>query len=243
MNRNAQHVLKRVQGAWDNVLYGMAKMYQSCSVRPDSAFEVFRLDPTAGDDEVKLLINPVVFNVPERATRQQADLFIVITGWLSFQGPNFRDGPLKTKSFGTEIGYFRNKGGMLEHVYGAHYDIDESRPGHPVFHAQIAPQMEFGNSVTDRYRVKGTLENKMGSILGNVRTPSAQMDIFSVITQICADHLMCEKSANEVKNAFTSLRSSCNFFIGAAHRMDYLNTPPANSCYRSTHWYAATEAR
>jgi hypothetical protein len=65
------------------------------------------------------------------------------------------------------------------------------------------------------------------------------MDVFSVFTQICADHLVYAKSSQEVKDAFDALRSSCNFFYGAAHRLTYLNSLPASSCYRSTHWYEA----
>jgi hypothetical protein len=84
-------------------------------------------------------------------------------------------------------------------------------------------------------------EDHVQPLLRNVRTPSAQMDIFSVIAQICADHLIHEKSGIEVRQAFAKMRSECNFFIGAAHRMTYLNADVAPICYRSTHWYTGND--
>lgn len=239
MNRDAMRVLQRVEQAWGQVTHGMQQMYQQSSVRPASFHEIFRLDGTAPDDEVKLLVGPMVFNLPERANGSAANLFIVVEGWLSFEGPDFKATPLKTKGFGTEIGYFRRKAGRLEHIYGAHYDMDEKGTGHPVFHAQISPKHEFGARVNDQFRLNAEVINQMGIILGTVRTPSAQMDVFSVLTQICADHLIWEKSADEVRGAFKALRGAGTFLVGAAHRLDYLNTPPANTCYRSIHWYDA----
>ena len=52
--------------------------------------------------------------------------------------PNFRTPPFHTKDFGTEVAYFRVKQNRLEHIFGAHYDMDESDYRHPVFHAQLA---------------------------------------------------------------------------------------------------------
>ena len=79
----------------------------------------------------------------------------------------------------------------------------------------------------------------MGRILRNVRTPSAQMDIFAVITQVCADHLIGASSSPDVRSAFGILRNASDFFVGAAHRLAYLNTEPAIGCYRSKYWYDA----
>lgn len=239
MNRNAKRVLQRVEQAWGQVTHGMQQMYQQSQARPTSFHEIFRLDEQVPDDEVKLLVGPVVFNVPERASSAALNLFIVVAGWLSFEGPDFKTAPLKTRGFGTEIGYFRRKDGRLEHVYGAHYDMDEKGAGHPVFHAQISSQFELGARVNDEFRLNAEVTNRMGNILGTVRTPSAQMDVFSVLTQICADHLIWEKSADEVRGAFKTLRGAGSFLVGAAHRLAFLNTPPASECYRSMHWYDA----
>ena len=235
-------VLRQVQTGWDKAVHGMAQMNQSSLIRPQTAYNIFRLDKNAPDQVVKVDVGPIVFYVPERPNHRGPDLFIVVKGWLTFEGPDFRTLPLKTKDFGTEVAYFRSKASGLEHVYGAHYDMDEVRAGHPVFHAQIGAQMEFGANVQELFGLDTQVTNKMESILGTVRTPSAQMDVFSVITQICADHLMGEAAPDEVSGAFKGLRKASEFLIGAAHRLAYLNSAPAIDCYRSTHWYESPAA-
>ena len=241
--REAQRVLLRVRMAWEQAVHSMQQMYQASVVKPADLFAIFRVDPDSGDDEVKLLVGPIVFNVPERPNRAKADLYIVVEGWLTFEGPDFKGTPLRTKNFGTQVGYFRSRAGALEHVYGAHYDMDEARFGHPVFHAQIGPQLAFGGNVHDQFSVAGEILPGMGNTLKTVRTPSAQMDVFAVMTQICADHLIWKDSSVEVMGAFTGLRASCDFLIGAAHRLAYLNAAQAAHCYRSTHWYDAPAAQ
>jgi hypothetical protein len=238
MNRDAQFVMNHIQLAWSDVCAGMQKMYQSSSVRPSGVYDVFAVDSISASGQLKLSVNPVVFNVPERADRRDANLYIVVSGWLSFDSADVRTLPLKTRGFSTKIGYFRSKSGTLEHVYGAHYDIDESESGHPVFHAQISPQMEFSASIFDAFHLRADSYDYVKPILSNVRTPTAQMDIFSVFIQICADHLIFSNSNQETRDAFTALRNSCSFFSGAGQRLTYLNSKPASNCYRSTHWYA-----
>jgi hypothetical protein len=115
--------------------------------------------------------------------------------------------------------------------------MDEVKSGHPVFHVQFGSQLSFGESVKNVFRIEDDIIDCIGNILGTVRIPSAQMDVFSIITQICADHLMGENSGPEVKRAFRKIREECDFLVGAAHRMQFLNEQPAIGCYRSTHWY------
>jgi hypothetical protein len=176
-NRDGQRVLQRARTAWEHAVHNMLQMYQASVVKPTSSYEIFGIDPDAAEDEIKLLVKPIVFNVPERPNHADADLYIVVEGWLSFEGPDFKSEPLKTKNFGTKIGYFRSKAGALEHVYGAHYDMDEMHPGHPVFHAQVGPQLNFGSNVQNQFSVLGNVVPRMGNILKTVRTPSAQMDV------------------------------------------------------------------
>jgi hypothetical protein len=238
MNKQEQYIVKQLHKAWNDVRVGIGRMHQSSVVKPVDAFQIFSLEG-AGPAEVKFTIKPIVFNVPERANSRDLKLYIAIAGWLSFTGQEDPNGPVKTASFGTKVGYFRSKKGALQHVYGVHYDIDETTPGHPVLHGQISPQMEFGGDVLTLFHVDGHLEDLVNPILRNVRTPTAQMDVFSVITQICADHLIFADSGKEVREAFVGLRKACGFFVGVANRLAYLNSEPAISCYRSTHWYAA----
>lgn len=225
--------------AWGDAVYSLAQMNQATLHRPRTAYEVFELDETAPDEVVKFIVKPAVFFVPERPNRRRSDLYVVVKGWLTFAGPDFTSIPLKTKDFGTEVAYFRSKDGALQHVYGAHYDMDEGRAGHPVFHAQFGSQFASSGAIREQFQVEGEFNNLIGTTLGTVRTPSAQMDVFSVLTQIGADHLMGEASAAEVHRAFEQLKTACDFLIGAAHRMAFLNTERARSCYRSTHWYDA----
>ena len=236
MNRDAHHVFRQVQLAWDHLTVSMQKMYQGSSVRPNGAHDIFSLDESAPDDEVKFNIGPMVFNVPERVGRGHS-LFIVVKGWLSFGDGDLRAMPLKTKSFGTEVGYFRLKDGVLEHVYGVHYDLDEVLPGHPVFHAQVASRMDLGASVRELYRVEDEIADLFNPKLRNIRIPTAQMDVFSAVIQICADHLVYKEADQTVHDAFSDVRSANAFFVGAAHRMHFLNALPATGCYRAAHWY------
>jgi hypothetical protein len=238
MNRHAWRVQQRVNSAWQAVMSGMQTMYPASAVRPAQPVDAFELDVGLDDDQVGFVIRPIVFNVPEKATHQDSNLYVVMKGWLSFDGPDFVNVPLLTKSFGTEVAYFRSKLGALEHVYGAHYDLDEKAAGHPVFHAQVSPQMGMLPFVNERFgRNIDNVDNLIGKVLPNVRTPSAQMDVFAVTLQICADHLIHEGSPPTVLEAFSRMTKACGFFMGAAHRMPHLRVAPAAHCYRSTHWY------
>ena len=242
VNKDAQRVRQRVADAWQKAVFGLTQMSQASQIAPPNAYEVFRVDPAAPDDVVKLDFGPIVFHVPERPNRRGPDLFVVAQGWLTLEGPDFKAVPYRTKTFGTEVAYFRQKAGNLEHVYGAHYDMDEEKPGHPVFHAQFGSKHAFGGAVRDLFKLDEAVVDRTGVILGTVRTPSAQMDIFSVLAQICADHLMGPAPSDEVKQAFTGLRTSCDFLVGAAHRLAYLNDQHAAGCYRAAHWYEAPAA-
>jgi hypothetical protein len=116
--------------------------------------------------------------------------------------------------------------------------MDKTQYGHPVFHAQVCSQEALKTVICDQFHEPfhaGTDCTK--GLLRNVRTPTAQMDAFSVITQISADHLLTDASNNEVRNAFARLRGACDFFAGAAERLPYLSSDTAARCYRSTHWY------
>ena len=105
--------------------------------------------------------------------------------------------------------------------------------------AQMCSQEEFGATVRDFFNLPlDPGKDLAAGLLRNVRMPTAQMDVFSVITQIGADHLVSETSSLEVRAAFGKLREACDFFMGAAGRLAYLNSMGASHCYRSTHWYA-----
>jgi hypothetical protein len=230
--------MKQITSAWDNIRAGMRRLYPASNPHPLTVNEIFVPVGNAAADEIKLIVNPIIFHLPERAGRRGANLYIVVSGWLSFEKVGLRDAPLRTRGFGTQIGYFRAKQESLDHVYGAHYDIEEKQPGHPVFHSQMGPEMEFGEQIRATYTLTIPLHDVVSPILRNVRVPTAQMDVFSVIRQICADHLMSNASDQDVSDAFGAMVKSCGFFEGAAHRLPFLNSGTAVSCYRSLHWYS-----
>ena len=236
MNGNAWPVRRRVQQAWSNAIHGLKQMNSSSMVRPREVSEIFKVDDNAPEGVVKLIVGPVVFQVPERPNRTP-NLFIVVSGELSFERPNPKSAPLRTKDFATRVAYFRSKPGRLEHVYGAHYDMDEQVRRHPVFHAQFRPYEQFAQCIQTLFHRDDEIDGYLCNVLRNVRIPTAQMDVFSVLTQICADHLIDEQSTSEVTDAFQRMRIACNFFEGAARRVAFLGTESAVHCYRLTHWY------
>ncbi len=239
MNRSEVHALKRVTTEWTNLTASIGRMYQSAAIRPTNPNDIFQSveDNTAAPNDATFTIKPIVFNLPE-LPGGSPNLFIALKGWLSFSDVQPGPGPMKTKSFGTEMGYFRRRNSRLEHVYGVHFDLDESRPGHPVFHAQVSSQLQLGGSVLAQYRLEDEIVNEFAPKLGNIRIPSAQMDVFSTVVQICADHHFALGGAGApAKAEFAKIRKANSFFLGAAHRMPFLNSLPASGCYRSAHWY------
>lgn len=244
MNKHAFKAQRQLCQAWDDVRANIEKMHQSSDVRPKQGNDIFHFDYTGNENSnrLKFNINPIVLLLPERAKSRTCSLFVSVKGRIEFDD-SIQDGLLCTKDFGTEVGYFRVQKDKIEHIYGARYDYHEA-PDHPIFHAHITHQMELINSVNDLYRKEWTSENtddKVLPILSQVRTPTAQMDFFSVIIQLCADHLLYENSSDEEKLAFSNLCNVTNFFFGAAYRIPKLNTEPAKNCYRSPHWYNAAQ--
>ena len=214
-------------------------MHQATSVRPFEPERVIRVDDSVAGEDVKLDCGPAVFNLCEKANGMP-EMYVVVEGSICVRESAGNGDSLQTMWFGTRVGYFRQKRSRLEHVYGVHYDMDERGGGHPVFHAQMGPVMNFAATIQDQFRLGVDPVNCVGPVLRNVRTPTAQMDFFSVCTQLCADHLMTvnpSASDQRVADAFDDVRSACCFLQGAAHRLPYLNSGGAPNCYRSSHWY------
>ena len=239
-NPNQFRVGLRLQDAWKSWLREINSIRNDSIVKPEDPQAIFIADDTADNDEVKFDISPVVMRLPERANNKDGNLYVVIKGWISFTGPDFKTLPLKTKSFGTEVAYFRVKKEVVEHVMGVHYDLDEQILGHPVFHAQIGSNVQAIDIVNERFNTQFPACDRMESVLKNVRMPSAQMDFFSVLIQICADHLIQAPISKRSAKAFKKMNADSGFLIGSAHRMAFLQGP-ASTCYRSSHWYKAAE--
>ena len=234
--------LKSLQSAWTKKIQGMQGMNQATEVRPHIPQQVIRVDSPVTGGMVKLDCGPAVFLLCERANRIP-EMYVVVEGSLCVKESSQVPGSLQTTWFSTEVGYFRLKRNRLEHVYGVHYDMDKRGDGHPVFHAQLSPAKCFASVIREEFCLDAEVKDHVRPILRNVRTPTAQMDFFSVLTQLCADHLMRvnqedrEDSDSQVTGAFDDVRSACDLLQGAAHELSYLNGGRAPKCYRSSHWY------
>lgn len=230
--------LNSLRSAWNKKIHGMKKMNQRTTVRPRDPEQVIRVDKVTGAI-AKLDCGAAVFELSERPDAGP-QMYVVVQGSICVRESDSRGSVLQTMWFGTRVGYFRRKRDRLKHVYGVHYDMDERGDGHPVFHAQLGPAREFASVIQKEFRLNAEFDDHVQPMLRNVRTPTAQMDFFSVCTQLCADHLMSGNPTDnhpDVIAAFAGVRSACDSLQGAAHGMTYLNDGRAPRCYRSYHWY------
>lgn len=117
---------------------------------------------------------------------------IFITAMLSGA---VKEGKPQLTHYGTEIGYYRQTKAShplcdLLPITGYHYDFDcdGKKFNHPVFHAQ--PKVNAG----DRYiRLSRDITHQgypPSDELRTIRIPTPQMDIFSSIVMILADHVI-----------------------------------------------------
>jgi hypothetical protein len=236
-------MIRRMSSQWDDLRTEIERMQATAEVYPENGNEVFK--PIAAPaTSVGFEIGPVVFNLPERANSTSIDLFVVVGGRLSFDRRLFQSShQLVTDSFASHIGYFRGKSRTLTHVFGAHYDLARNEVGHPVFHAQLK---SFSNQYAEVVRKyfnsrfgDDEVDDPVKRLLRTVRVPTAQMDVFSIFVQLCADHLLSKDSGSEEKRAFNSLLRKGEFCQGAAFRAAGPNDPEAPQCFRSRHWYPA----
>ena len=234
-------ILKRLVEQWNAVRSEIRRMHQGVQIRPDDINSLLR--PIDGTDPnvAYFQLHPVVFNLPERATYADTDLFVVIEGLLSYRRPEFReDKRLLTDSFATHAAYFRRTRDALLHVFGVHYDYSRDDIGHPAFHGQMKSFVDFGELVKQEYRLDLQVQDSIKGVLNRVRVPTAQMDVFSVFLQMCADHLLHNGSSTDEVSAFSALLAKSHFCIGAAFQLPRLGTDEARTCYRARHWYPAT---
>lgn len=237
-NQIEQRALKLLIERWNAIKTHLNRLNMP-NTRPDDGQAIFALidyPKTAG--EIGFKVKSVVFNLPESANGR-ADLFVVVRGRLYFDEAAVRDNKLlRTLNFGTEAAYFRKKGNELAHVYGAHYDFALNKIGHPAFHAQMKSYAERFHKVAEYFDMaECTTKDLVEGVLRTVRLPSAQMDFFSFVLQLCADHLMHEKSGKEDQAAFGDLRVESAAIHGAAYRVPQLANPAAQACLRANHWY------
>lgn len=226
-------------GPWNHVVAAIPKLYSSADLQPadvNSALGV--ADPQSDPEAVQFELRPVVFKVPESIRKASGQLFVVVRGRFAFRRDAFEnDQELVTQNFATEVGYFARRRDNLAHIFGIHYDFTPNQLGHPAFHAQLKSFIGFATWVKDRYGFEGEPTDEVTRILRTVRVPSAQMDVFSVFLQVCADHLVHANSSIEERAAFDTLLEHASFCAGAAGQVVRLTTTEAAHCYRSRRWY------
>lgn len=237
IDKDNQLMLQKLRDAWGHVQTELQRLHPNASVRPND-ITVFDSEDDADVTAAYFKLKPVVFNVPERATHGDLNLFVVVEGRVSYQRAAFKASKeLRTSGFSTQVAYFRRKRTVLEHVYGAHYDFAPNDKGHPAFHSQIKSFAQLAQIVRDQYKFELPDEDRVKGILKTIRTPTAQMDVFSVFVQLCADHLLHEDSAQSEVSAFDTLLTKNGFCVGAAFQLPRLASTEAQGCYRARHWY------
>jgi hypothetical protein len=230
-----ERALRSLISQWENVKMLLDQL-RLPAARPDDGYAIFSLirDPQLSG-QIGFDIAPVTFNVPERAT-QSPNLYIVADGRIYLDEQALRtERALRILNFATQVGYFRKARNGLDHIYGAHYDFTLDEIGHPIFHAQMRSFNEHASYIA-QFQPECASTDYMKHVLRTVRLPSAQMDFFSLVLQICADHLMSKDSGKEERETFSKLRDLSRKIQGAGHlAAAFLQAPP---CMRSLHWYS-----
>jgi len=224
---------------WEDFNADISGLSGVASIQPKDGWSVFVYMGAEGNS-ANFELTPIVVNLPERAPGVTSDLFVVIKGRLSIDRSHFEvAGKIRTLNFATKAAYFRQKGSKLTHVYGAHYDFTANEIGHPVFHVQMRSFEEFSHEIKNReYGLEeAEVTDLVKGILKTVRLPSAQMDVFSFLLQLVADHLLSTDSGDDDKTRFRELLDRSKFIQGLGSQVARLQAPPANLCYRAVHWY------
>ena len=238
-NRTANLIWRALVGHWQGFDEDVSGLSGLASIEPRDGWSVFSYAGNEGSS-ANFELHPIVVNMPERAAGIVCDLFVVVKGRLSIDRNHFEtEGKIRTLNFATKAAYFRLKEATLVHVYGAHYDFALNEVGHPVFHGQMRSFREFADVIKTRHYglEEANVTDLVDGILKTVRLPSAQMDVFSFLLQLVADHLLSRDSSEDDKTRFRELLERSKFIQGLGSQLPRLQAPPANFCYRAVHWY------
>jgi hypothetical protein len=207
--------------------------------KPKTAPDVFTYAVTPIGVEVTMA--PVTLRLKERGTATESVMFITVEGAIIF--PSDADKKeMRASGYQTRVGYFRElDGDRLSHVYGVHYDHDDTSGAHPVYHSQMRSMAKFVPDINTAYRMEFQALDDEGdlvrSILRNVRIPTAHMDPFSVLIQIAGDHLVSGVKDDKVTAAFERLRQQLSSFRSLPTSAVRLEAVMQETCFRSSHWY------
>jgi hypothetical protein len=211
-------------------------LLSAVEIRPADEYKQFTVqaNTVAEAGVLKFEVNPTTFFVPERAD-QAPNLYITVRGRIHLDQAASAQGELVTVRFATEVAYFRERKDGFDHIYGAHFDFAVNEIGHPMFHAQMQSYSERAAIVRDEFGIDdGRDENHMKQVLRTVRVPTAQMDFFAFLVQICADHLINQHSGKDELDAFAGLREAAKGVRGVGQLLPVLTKAV---CTRGIYWY------
>lgn len=235
MRNSTKLVVKLANLRWLAVVNNLRALYNGADVCPKSFHDVFSIQPSKHLGCVCIDVRPVVFRMPERASHSVPNLYIGVKGQVHVFP--LADSRLVVKEFGTSVGYFRNRSTGVDRVFGVHYDLDESTRGHPAFHAQMKPQNDLFDAACGYYGLSGDGQDYVRNVLRSVRIPTAEMDVFSVFSQIVADHLIDHQSGTRALRAFDEVCRECGFLIGRASEVSRFGSLGHSHSYRGPKWY------
>lgn len=227
---------RKLNTSWVNIRGNLRKIDRTVPYRPQEGIVILE---ESSDETATFKFGPLVLHLPEKPfTNSKAKLYVVIKGNLTLEHSGGSD-LLRTRHYQTQIGYFREKEGHLNHVFGAHYDLDP-RFAHPVFHAQISPQTDFAMDVSKRFNsIHGLRQDGdwINGLLRNVRVPTSQMDFFAVLLQVISDHLINEESPQSARDVYLELCKNCRPFASFGHNHIGLKKSIDAKCFGSSYWY------
>jgi len=241
MSKHNNAIQRALVSHWDSLRDNIRRLNSGIQYQPSDGYSLFQLDYAKSNDTTAVFnVGPVVINLPERGDHVAANLFVVADCTLSFDVQAYKaDKRLVSSAYATHVGYFRLGSTQLQHVYGVHYDFDVVRPAHPVFHAQFASMvMKLEPHVREHFNITLESDDRVKHMLQNVRLPSAQLDFFSLVVQLAADHLMWEQSGPTERAAFDDILKLDEGIIGASQACPQLRAGAAVPCHRALHWYA-----
>lgn len=225
--------------AWTELSASIGRIAADCQVRPGSFDQVFDID-LEDDNSIKVEIKPVAFRLKEKASDDRAEMFATVQGKVNFTIGAGMDPPLACY-FKSEVAYFRLLGAgsnKVDHVLGIHYDYDDRRPAHPVFHAQLTSLHQQIDTINAHYKPGVALRtDMMQNVARKVRLPTAHMDPLAVFVQLLADHLINENSGSVETTAFEKARAALMFFQSDPDRSKRLSIVGEKNCFRGPRWY------
>ena len=183
-NRARMSLLRSsIRTAWAQYTGSLGHISQGCNVTPANAEDAFQL--TDMGKVIEVTIQPIVFRLTKTANSPKSQIFVTVQGKVAFSCESGVDA-LLASDFKTQVGYFQVNGNSLDHVFGVHFDYDDTLVAHPVFHAQMTSCATDLTHVTSAYDVNYRLRNDcMTGVDGRIRIPTAHMDAFPFSFSSC----------------------------------------------------------